>query len=245
MSVISPRMSKIPPLLRLWRRGRASDSRDSCGKFCVGRARPLRHDICPNVPCFALSLCAIRRVVFARRWRPRLFGPRFSLRSLLGAVTFVSIALASLIEPWRRWCPAMVLTGLVVMMLLAIPSGIYARGRVRAYYVGFATVGWGYFLLVYTPWFETSIGRELLAYPVAESVCFAVTGSLGDFPYFLKVITTLSMFLLAHLGGLFASRFYAMSTEQSSRAEHELAGLPVTGPDSRAGLKELSLRRAQ
>lgn len=145
-----------------------------------------------------------------------MLGLRFSLRSLLGAVTFVAIALASLLQPWRSWCPSLVLTGLLALMLLAIPCGIFARDRARAFYVGFALVGWSYFLLAFIPCIELTVGRQLLANPIAESICFTVTDSLGDYPQFLKVTHALFMFVLAHLGGLTASRCYVISTERSS-----------------------------
>jgi hypothetical protein len=87
------------------------------------------------------------------------------------------------------------------LMLLAIPGCFYGRERIRVFCVGFAIVGWGYFLLAYTPWLEASIGHQLLARPIAESVCYLATDSLGDLPAFLQVIQTLFMFFLAYLGG--------------------------------------------
>jgi len=145
-----------------------------------------------------------------------LLGLRFSLKSLFGAVSVVALSLASLLQPWRSWCPSLVLTGLLSLMLLSIPCTIYARERVRAFYVGFAIVGWGYFLLAFAPGLEASVGRRLLAGTIAESICYAATGSLGDFPQFLKVTHTLFMFILAYLGGLTASRCYMNGAERSS-----------------------------
>jgi len=179
-----------------------------------------------------------------------LLGLRFSLRSLLGATTFVSIALASLLQPWRSWGSATVLTGLVLVLLLTIPAAIYARGRVRAFYVGFATVGWGYFFLTYAPWFEATVGHLLLADRIAESVCFAVTGSLGESLYFLSVTHALSIFALAYLGGLTASRFYVKNTEPSDAGERDATDALASDQDSRDVSKKhvskkLSLRKAE
>jgi len=148
-----------------------------------------------------------------------VFGIQFSLKSLLGAVSFVALALASLLQPWRSWCPSLALTGLLSLMLLSIPCGVFARERVRAFCVGFAIVGWGYFLLAYVPWIEASIRRQLLATHIAESICFATTGSLGDYPQFLKVTHTLFMFVLAYLGGLMSSRCYVNSAERSGQRD--------------------------
>jgi len=165
-----------------------------------------------------------------------LFDPRFSLRSLLGAVTFIAVALASLMQPWRSWCPSLVLTATLFLLLLSIPASIFTDGQKRAFCVGFAFVGWGYFLLVYAPGVDVSVGRQLLAKPIAESVCFAVTGSLGDVQQFLKITNTLFTFALACAGGIVTERCYMRAGKpsvMSIRRERQ----PL---DS----QELSLRRA-
>ncbi len=122
---------------------------------------------------------------------------------MFGAMTFISLALASLWQPWRSWAPELTLSASVFLLLLSIPASIYAPER--AFFVGFASVGWGYLLLAFSPLFEATVGRQLLARPIAESVCFSLTGSLGDLPQFLKVTHTLFMFALAIVGGLTAS----------------------------------------
>ena len=137
-----------------------------------------------------------------------MFDPRFSLRSLLGAVAFIAAALASLIQPWRSWCPALVLTATLFLLLVAIPASVFAHGRERAFYVGFAFVGWSYFLLAYAPGLDASVGRQLLAKPIAESICFAATGSLGDIQQFLKITHTLFTIALAYAGGIATRRCY-------------------------------------
>lgn len=134
---------------------------------------------------------------------------RFTLQSLLAAVTFVAVALASLLGPWRSWCPALVFTGSTVLLLLAIPAAVCSRNQARARYLGFAVVGWGYFLLAYTTWFDSRLATQLLAWPVAQLLCMQVTGSLGDFPHFLNVTHALFMMLFASLGALTAGRVYA------------------------------------
>ena len=168
--------------------------------------------------------------------RPSLFAPRFSLRSLLCAVAFIAVALASLMQPWRSWCPSLVLTVTLFLLLVAIPASFLASGRERAFYVGFAVVGWGYFLLAYAPALDVSVGRQLLATPIAESVCFAVTGSLGDIQPFLKITHTLFTFALACAGGIVTGRCYMRAgnpSAMSTRREHQ----PLNS-------HELSLRRA-
>ncbi len=213
--------------------------------FLRTHANPVRHGVCLTLWDSLANAARKSRSTLNLSWRPNLLGVRFSLKSLLGATTFVSIALASLLHPWRSWGPATVLTSLVLLLLLSIPAAIYARGRVRAFYVGFATVGWGYFFLTYAPWFETNVSRLLLADRVAESACFAVTGSLGESLYFLRVTHALSIFAQAYLGGLIASRFYLKNIEQSDAEKRHDTDVLGSGQDLRDNSKKLSLRKAE
>jgi len=164
---------------------------------------------------------------------------------LLTAVAVVALALASLLQPWRSWCPSLVLTGTLLLMLLSIPGSIYARGRARAFCAGFAILGWGYFLLAFTPWFEATIGRQLLARHVAEFTCVAVTDSLGDLPGFIKTTHALFMFTFAYLGGWTASRICAKGTKRSHDRIRIRTASVAPGRDDVCRSRGYSMRRAQ
>jgi hypothetical protein len=105
-----------------------------------------------------------------------LLGLRYSLRSLSGAVTFVAASLASLLHPWRIWCPALVFTG--VLLLVAILCSICARGRRRAFWMGFAVVTGSTGLLGYRPdkIHQHRTGRVVLSPQIIAQglVCLAV-----------------------------------------------------------------------
>lgn len=171
--------------------------------------------------------------------------PRFSLKSLLGVMTFLGFALASLTQPLQSWYPSLVLTGTLALLLLSVSAGIYARGQTRAFYVGFAIAGWGYFFVAYPPWFEATIAPQLLAYPIAESVCIAVTGSLGDSQYYLRVCHALSMFILAYFGGLAADRCYLLSVAQASAAGCDSNYLSDSDDHLHVPSRGLPLRKVQ
>lgn len=174
-----------------------------------------------------------------------MFSPRFSLKSLFGLVAFVALALALLLQPWQSSFHALVLTALLLIMLLSIPASIYARKRTQAFCVGFTIVGWGYFFLTYTPGFDNSIGQQMMARPIAEAACLAVTNSLGDLPRFLNVIHALLMFVFAYLGGLASVRFYENSRETSSVDERLRGDLADSYQDPLFQSKEFSLRGTQ
>ena len=149
----------------------------------------------------------------------RLLQPQFSLRTLICATAVVALVLASLLRPWQSWTPALVLTGILTLMLLALPVAIYALDRQRAFYVGFACTGWGYFVLAWAPWCDATIGRQLLAQPIAESICFATTDSLADMPQILSVTQALFMLAVAWCGGQTASLCYVRSRSAAKVCE--------------------------
>lgn len=87
---------------------------------------------------------------------------RYSIRTLMGGVVLMGVAFAGLRSPtpfWANLSFSLVLAGLV----LAVPTAVYRRGERRAFWVGFATFGWVYFVLTLLPWFETEIGFQLFS----------------------------------------------------------------------------------
>ena len=132
-------------------------------------------------------------------------------------MAFVGVASASLMPACREWAPSVALSFVVFLLLLSVPLAQHHRA-LRAYFTGFAFVGWGYMLIAFSPWFESNVGRQLIAHPIAEAVCFATTDSLGDAMHFLKVSHALLMFLAAHIGGSISQHF---DHHQSSEEEND------------------------
>ena len=76
--------------------------------------------------------------------------PRFTIRSLLGVVLFVAIAVASLRAADEVW--DVCLLGLTLLCLLtAILLAVHRTDRRRAFWLGFALFGWSYLLASLIP----------------------------------------------------------------------------------------------
>ena len=85
---------------------------------------------------------------------------RFSVRGLMAAIVLLAVAFAALRWPtplWANVCFSLTLSALV----LAIPAAVYRRGEYRAFWVGFASAGWVYFVLSMAPWFQSEFGFQL------------------------------------------------------------------------------------
>jgi hypothetical protein len=70
----------------------------------------------------------------------------------------VFAAISSGSKPW-----AGAVSSITFFVMLCSLLGIaFERGMWRVYWVGFATLGWGYLVLIHAPWLETRIGSHLL-----------------------------------------------------------------------------------
>lgn len=66
---------------------------------------------------------------------------RFTIASLIGLVALIALGSAALVgatPDWARWAFSLVLAALSVATL----GGLFARGPARAFWAGFALVGW-------------------------------------------------------------------------------------------------------
>ena len=70
---------------------------------------------------------------------------RFSLRWLFVAILLIAISLVALLNANEYWISAS-RVALVVLLPLTIVGGIFSKGRKRAFWFGFAIVGWTVFL---------------------------------------------------------------------------------------------------
>jgi hypothetical protein len=92
---------------------------------------------------------------------------RFSVRGLMMLIVLLGTAFAALRSPTPLWANgwfSLVLAALV----LAVPAAVYRRGERRAFWVGFATCGWVYFVLSMAPWFQTEIGFQLFTTTILD-----------------------------------------------------------------------------
>lgn len=72
---------------------------------------------------------------------------RFSLVGLLTAVTFAAVACGALVNP-NKWWTIGVTSAAVTLLAYAVLAAIYRQGARRAFWMGAAVIGWGYFGLL-------------------------------------------------------------------------------------------------
>jgi len=94
---------------------------------------------------------------------------RFSLAGLMGAMFVVAIALAAMVSTSDVWSTSL-FSAAAFALFVAILGIIYCRERLRAFWVGFAVLGWGYMLLGYGPWFQNHVSPSLLTSALASSL---------------------------------------------------------------------------
>lgn len=69
---------------------------------------------------------------------------RFSLRQLMALVVFVAIGCAGLVHP-SRYLASAIFTLTVMALFVAVLAAVGRKGPRRAFWIGFAIAGWGYF----------------------------------------------------------------------------------------------------
>jgi hypothetical protein len=86
----------------------------------------------------------------------------------MALIVVVAFGMAGLRSPTPLWAGAfytLTLAGLG----LAIPGIVYRRGSRRAFWVGFAAFGWGYWLASLSPWVGEAIAPHLVTSTVIEA----------------------------------------------------------------------------
>jgi hypothetical protein len=87
--------------------------------------------------------------------------PRVSILGLLAWIALVGVGLAALRSPSPLWANALFSLTLATLIVSALAVA-YRRHRRRAFWVGFATFGWAYFLATLGPAPLSQIGPHLL-----------------------------------------------------------------------------------
>ena len=86
---------------------------------------------------------------------------RFSLLGLLGVIALIAVACAALRSASEIWGSA-AFTLTVAALFVALVGVIFRQRASRAFWGGFALLGWGYLLLVFGPWFKDNVSQQLL-----------------------------------------------------------------------------------
>jgi hypothetical protein len=82
--------------------------------------------------------------------RPKRSWFQFSIKALLGLTVFVALGCAALLNASEWWASAACTVTLAVL-LIAVLASIFRWGPRRAFWLGFAIVGWAYVLLTFWP----------------------------------------------------------------------------------------------
>ncbi len=86
---------------------------------------------------------------------------RVSIAGLLAGIALLGVSLAALVSPSPLWGNAFYsLT--VATLIIAILAAIYRRDARRAFWVGFATLGWAYHLAYHGPAPLSDVGPNLV-----------------------------------------------------------------------------------
>lgn len=134
---------------------------------------------------------------------------RFSLSALLGFVTFAAVACAALATPTKLWQIAIAAITLACLFYAPL-AAFYGSNARRAFWVGFAVVGWSYFL------------TQSHALPTQMATQVLMELRYGSSPrdvaavWFSQTVDWIWSFVLAFVGGLVAVRLYL---RQEQRAE--------------------------
>lgn len=75
---------------------------------------------------------------------------RFSLKWLFGLVAFVSIACVALVRA-NDWTASVMLSTAVALLFISLVGATLRQGPARAFWLGFAICGWGYFWATHWP----------------------------------------------------------------------------------------------
>lgn len=93
--------------------------------------------------------------------------PRLSVAAMMGLVGFVAVAIAALTSPAPLLAGAalMATLGLLAVAVLGV---IFDRCAGRAFWSGFAIIGWGYMALIFAPWLRESFAPRLATTMLAD-----------------------------------------------------------------------------
>jgi hypothetical protein len=168
--------------------------------------------------------------------------PQVSIAELALVIVVVAIGLAAIRSGSAAWSGAM-FSVMAFAMISSFLGVALTRGPRRAYWSGFALLGWSYLILVYVPWLNDNAGQFLLAPNLFDALDAALHGevqvSLGGFRSmalsgggmttsarvaeltpFQRIGVALEALVWAYLGGWAA---YAFASDRHRPAAESLA----------------------
>jgi hypothetical protein len=161
---------------------------------------------------------------------------RFSIAQLSAVVLVAGFIFAAAHSPTEPWANGAFSLALLVLGL-ALLGALFRRGPGRAYWRGFALLGWGYMMVAFGPWCDSHIAPLLITKTIGEWLhgSFRTTlvgqgiepferripdSDLSMFGY-QQIGHALSAMLAGLLGGAVARRFAAGVERGPSRDRNE------------------------
>jgi hypothetical protein len=92
---------------------------------------------------------------------------RFSMSTVMAAIVLLGFAFAGLRSPTPLWANLW-FSLILATLTFSVPAAVYRRDEQRAFWVGFATFGWVYFVLALAPWFHTEMGFQLFSTTILD-----------------------------------------------------------------------------
>lgn len=86
---------------------------------------------------------------------------RLSIGSLLLLILLLGVGLAGLTHPSETWT-SVLFSALMLALLAAVVGVLLTQGHWRAFWVGFAVFGWGYWMMSSAPYLAQSFRRVLI-----------------------------------------------------------------------------------
>jgi len=153
-------------------------------------------------------------------------GLQFSLLALGAMVAFVAVACVAVMNASLLWA-TVIHTASVLVLFMSLVAIVYRRGPARAFWVGFAIFGWGYFVLLddsllgdrMQDMATTTLSRylqETVGQRITDSDVAYDPSELGYIIHLLhvridieRVVQPLSTLVFAFIGGCLGRFFYA------------------------------------
>jgi hypothetical protein len=158
--------------------------------------------------------------------------PQISIAGLVLVIAVVAVGLAAIRSGSPAWSGAM-FSIMAFAMISSLLGVALTRGLRRAYWSGFALLGWSYLILVYVPWLHENVGQFLLAPHLFEELDAVIHpggagenvsmggfrsmalfgggamagGGVADLTPFQRIGLALEALLWAYLGGWAAHAF--------------------------------------
>jgi hypothetical protein len=94
---------------------------------------------------------------------------RISIAALLAGIALFGVAFTALIHPSPLWGDAFYSMTLATLTI-AVLAAVYGQGPRRAFWVGFSTCGWAYFLAIFGPEPLSHFGSNLITTAILDII---------------------------------------------------------------------------